>query len=254
MVTKGRLTGLTGLVAVAGVLVAAGASSCNEDRDGTDPRCAALCEKVAACENGHRCGGGGGCLSAPADTAPCHRDCAAEVAALEAESGECRDGLAGWLECVGQLDCGFLSPLAFRFPPSSVPSVSCIGVREALACSSSGLEALAATLDDASGLLSRLEACAEAGAPAWSAVEAAVESVDRSCSVDDDCVSLYASGSCFSGCGRVASVSGEADLETRLAEIDAELCPAYTELGCQPDVPPCPPLQPACREGVCQPE
>lgn len=93
--------------------------------------------------------------------------------------------------------------------------------------------------------------CSAQAKPASDKVRAVIDA-NLACKVDDDCMTLAISSSCFDQCSTTVAKSGQAAVEKALSDVSANECKAFTDAGCKVIIPPCaPPAPPACREGKC---
>lgn len=110
-----------------------------------------------------------------------------------------------------------------------------------IACAPSGGEARTPNVTE----------CAQQATPARDKVNAAVEA-HRTCSVDDDCMTIEVRSSCFDACTTSIAKSGQAAVEQAMSSAGQDECQAFAAAGCKVIVPPCaPPSPPVCREGKC---
>ena len=83
--------------------------------------------------------------------------------------------------------------------------------------------------------------------------DVAHSSASRSCSSDQDCVTIALGASCFDSCTRSVSRSGAASVAAAIDHADAGECAAFVDQGCQLIHPPClPPRTPTCNAGLCE--
>ena len=93
--------------------------------------------------------------------------------------------------------------------------------------------------------------CSAQAKPASDKVSAEIDA-NRACKVDDDCMSIAVSSSCFDHCSSAIAKSGRAAVEKALDDVSANECKAFADAGCKVIIPPCePPSPPVCRDGKC---
>ena len=93
--------------------------------------------------------------------------------------------------------------------------------------------------------------CSAQAKPASDKVRAVIDA-NLACKVDDDCMTLAVSSSCFDQCTSAIAKSGRAAVDKALADVSANECKAFADAGCKVVIPPCaPPSPPVCRDGKC---
>jgi hypothetical protein len=93
--------------------------------------------------------------------------------------------------------------------------------------------------------------CDEIEAAAGQTVREVLDS-PQPCGIDDDCVVVAVSGSCFDNCSAVIARSNLGDFDEAVAAAEADHCSDYD--GCTLIVPPCAPPEPATcsADGACR--
>jgi hypothetical protein len=93
--------------------------------------------------------------------------------------------------------------------------------------------------------------CGAASSQAEASVQSAVDG-NITCSTDADCTVVTFAALCFDACTRVVNHTGVAAVNAAIAKVNAGPCATFGSEGCQVEIPPCTPPQPAsCNAGKC---
>jgi hypothetical protein len=97
--------------------------------------------------------------------------------------------------------------------------------------------------------------CVERDQMAGKEIAAVIDSADKSCMIDTDCVEVSTSTNCHDSCGpAVVSQASQVSFATQLSRIDRDVCGNFTSDGCSFVALPCTPFPmsaPACSNGQC---
>lgn len=113
-------------------------------------------------------------------------------------------------------------------------------------------DALAAKMNDLYGIRGE-RFCERAAHSAADKLDAALEIVDRACTIDADCAAVAHSSRCHDRCSAAIAAGGEPDIDAARDLANAMSCTPARAADC-PDVvsPPCEGLEPACVDNLCR--
>lgn len=95
--------------------------------------------------------------------------------------------------------------------------------------------------------------CSQRAQQASTAVQAAADKADLTCTANADCEVISNSTDCFASCGVLVSARGKGDVQAAIDALDKGMCKSFEADGCEVVIPPCvPPDEFSCSAGRCR--